>query len=315
MAVGMSVGRRGIRTPFTMLEGRIGFGQRWLRWAAGAVLVTSVLIVVGGGVVRVTGSGLGCPDWPTCEAGSLAPTPELGVHGVIEFTNRMLTDVLCVVVGALIIVARLQRVPRPRITRWAWAQFWVVVLNAVVGGLTVLARLSPYVVAAHFLAAMLLLTAATVAWDLVSRLDGTAPEPAMGRISFSGRVLLAGSAVLLIVGTAVTGTGPHAGDSSGVRRMPFDWLAVTWVHSLVAVAVVGVTAMLWRSARPGGGLRTRSAWLLVALAAQGVIGIVQAVIGLPAAVVVAHMCGAALVWIGAVRVALETGRAAAVSAG
>ncbi|MER6694113.1 COX15/CtaA family protein [Streptomyces minutiscleroticus] len=123
-------------------------------------MAAAVVIIVTGGVVRVTGWGLGCPQWPSCTGGRLAPTAEMGVHGVIEFGNRLLTGALCLVVGWLVIAARLQREPSRAVLRGAWAQFWVIVLNAVVGGVTVWMRLSPYIVAAHFLAATLLLTAA-----------------------------------------------------------------------------------------------------------------------------------------------------------
>lgn len=137
--------------PFSWLAKRVRVGRGVLRAVSSASLVASILIVVGGGVVRVTGSGLGCPDWPTCTVGSLAPTPAMGWQGVVEFANRLLTGVLCLVVGWTIVAARLQRRQDRAITRWAWIQMWIVVLNAVVGGITVLARLSPYMVAATFL--------------------------------------------------------------------------------------------------------------------------------------------------------------------
>jgi hypothetical protein len=194
-------------TVFSFFAQRACFGRRALRGASLASLITAVLLVVGGGVVRVTGSGLGCPDWPTCADGLLAPTPAMGWHGVIEFGNRLLTGVLCAVVGWTIVVARLQRDEERRITRWAWIQFWIVLLNAVVGGLTVLARLSPYMVAAHFIAAMLLLTAAAVTREKVeglSRLPETV-DPQTRRLSVA---LTVATAFLVVVGTVTTGTGP-----------------------------------------------------------------------------------------------------------
>ncbi|GAA2694511.1 COX15/CtaA family protein [Nonomuraea recticatena] len=142
-----------------------------MRRAAGAALATSLMIVITGGIVRVTGSGLGCDGWPHCTEDSFAATPELGIHGAIEFSNRLLSVIVCLAVGWLIIVSRLQRRPVPGLTRWGWVQFWIVILNAVIGGLTVWARLSPYLVAAHFLAAVLFLTATTVVWHRVRVLD------------------------------------------------------------------------------------------------------------------------------------------------
>jgi cytochrome c oxidase assembly protein subunit 15 len=124
-----------MKTPLSWLAERVRFGPTNLTIAAGTALAASVMIVVTGSIVRVTGSGLGCDTWPNCTAETLAPTAEMGVHGLIEFGNRLLAIVLCVIVGWLIVVARLQRDADPVITRWAWAQFWVIVLNAVVGGL------------------------------------------------------------------------------------------------------------------------------------------------------------------------------------
>lgn len=153
-----------MRTPLSWLADRYSLGARSVRLAALGSVVASIAIIVTGGIVRVTGSGLGCTDWPMCTGETLAPTAEMGVHGAIEFGNRLLTGALCAVVGWVIITARLQERPMPAALRGGWAQFWIVMLNAVVGGVTVWMRLSPYIVAAHFLAATLLLTAAVYTW-------------------------------------------------------------------------------------------------------------------------------------------------------
>ena len=153
-----------IRTPLGWAADRWELGPRALRWGTTAALVTAVLIVLGGVTVRVTGSGLGCPTWPTCTEGSLIATPELGIHGAIEFGNRMITGLLIVAVGWAIIAARLQR-PRDRmLTRLAWSMFWLVVANAVAGGLSVWYDLNPWIVAMHFVLAMTLLACATFTW-------------------------------------------------------------------------------------------------------------------------------------------------------
>lgn len=301
--------RHQARTPFTWLEKRVRFDRSALRWAALLAVAASILIIVTGGVVRVTGSGLGCPTWPSCSVDTLAPTAEMGIQGVIEFGNRLLTGVLCAIVGWLIIVARLQRQPVPQVTRWAWAQFWIILLNAVVGGITVLARLSPYIVAAHFLAATLLLTAAAVAWHKVGQLDADAhaAEHDSGTRRL-GTALLVSTAVLLVAGTLVTGAGPHAGDSSDVARMPFDWTAVTILHGVAAVVVLCVAVTLWikAGATPDSLARRRITVFLVVFLAQGLVGIVQVATSLPEVVVVLHLLGSALVWIGAIRVYLDS---------
>ena len=152
------------RTPFARLADRVTLGPRALRWGTTAALVVSILIIVTGGVVRVTGSGLGCPTWPVCEAGSLTTTPALGIHGAIEFGNRALTSVLVLAVGWAIVAAALQRRWQRALARLTWSEFWLVVINAVAGGITVLVKLNPYVVALHFLLAFALLTTTTLAW-------------------------------------------------------------------------------------------------------------------------------------------------------
>ncbi|WP_232821789.1 COX15/CtaA family protein, partial [Desertihabitans aurantiacus] len=197
-------GRSG-RAPSSDRKVRVGPAP--LRAAAAASLGVSLAIVVGGGVVRVTGSGLGCPEWPTCADGSLAPAPEMGVHAVIEFANRLLTGVVVVVVAVLVALAGLQREPRPQVTRWAWAQLWVVGLNAVVGGVTVLAELNPYLVAGHFLAAVLLLAAAAVTWDTLDRDRSGRVHPGPTGLNGWARVLLVAAVLVLISGTVVTGSG------------------------------------------------------------------------------------------------------------
>lgn len=295
-------------TPFTWLARRIRFGRRSLRWAAAAALVASILIVVTGGVVRVTGSGLGCPTWPACTTSTLGPTAEMGIHGLVEFGNRVLTVVLCIVVGWLIVVSRLQAVPVPRVTRWAWVQFWIIVLNAVVGGVTVLARLSPYVVAAHFLAATLLLTAATVAWRLVGSFeDRTTPQTVPASVRRLSTALVAITAILVVAGTAVTGAGPHAGDSASVERIPIDWGVITIAHAITASAVLVLTISVWLVTRRSETfiVHRRAGVLVLVLVAQGIVGLVQSITGLPEMAVVLHLLGSALVWAGVVSLLLD----------
>ena len=297
-----------MRTPFGWLSARYSLGRSSLRAASLASLIAAILIIVGGGIVRVSGSGLGCPDWPTCIDGPLGPTAEMGWHGIIEFGNRLLTGALCAIVGWVVIAARLQREPAPKVTRWAWMQFWLVVLNAVIGGITVWVKLNPYVVAAHFLAATLLLTAAAITWDKTQNLDPSPAPAASSRSIKLANALLAATAVLVVVGTAVTGTGPHAGDSADVPRMPFSWVWVTAIHSMLALGSMVLAAMLLVVARRASetAVARKTTMYIAVLLAQGLIGVIQVFTHLPEAMVVVHLIGAALVWIGAIRVCLTS---------
>lgn len=295
-------------TPFGWLASRIALERRSLRAASLTAMVAAILIIVGGGVVRVTGSGLGCPDWPACTDGSLAPTAQMGIHATIEFANRLLTTVLCAAVGWVIIAARLQREPVPGITRWAWVQFWLVVLNAVIGGVTVWVKLNPFMVAGHFLAATLLLTAAAITWDKTQNLTAKQQPESTPQLKTLGTSMLAINAVLVILGTAVTGSGPHAGDSADVPRMGFDWLGITVVHAVAAVLALVMALVIWRTSNQQQvpNVASKATMYVLVFAGQGAIGIVQALTHLPELLVVCHLVGSALVWIGAVRLMLAT---------
>ncbi|MBD0420846.1 heme A synthase [Streptomyces sp. TRM S81-3] len=297
-----------VRNPLAFIAARWTPDPRTVRRAAMAALVMSVIIVVTGGAVRLTGSGLGCPTWPKCTEDSLTTTSEMGFHGVIEFGNRMLTYVLCAAVGWAIIAARSQKPYRRSLTRLGWVQFWIVMGNAVLGGIVVLVGLNPYTVAAHFLLSSALIAVATVMWHRTREGDA-APRPLVGRsVQQLVWVLVAASALLIAVGTVVTGAGPHAGDSSEVERMPLDWETVTKAHAVLAWIVVTLTFALWFVLKavdaPKGPLsRTRDLFLV--LLAQGVIGYVQYFTDLPEVLVGLHMLGSALVWIAVVLVLLS----------
>src|SRR4051794_40630802 len=212
-----------VRNPLDLIAERWTPTHRTVQRAALAALVMSVVIVVTGGAVRLTGSGLGCPTWPTCTDDSLTATRAMGVHGVIEFTNRMLTYVLCAAVGWAIVAARSEKPYRRSLTRLGWAQFWVVMSNAVLGGVVVLVGLNPYTVAAHFLLSSALIAVAAVMWQRTQEGD-EAPSPLVGKaVRQLVWFLVVASALLIAVGTVVTGSGPHAGDSSEIERMPLNW--------------------------------------------------------------------------------------------
>ncbi|MFF3941924.1 COX15/CtaA family protein [Streptomyces phaeofaciens] len=296
-----------VRNPLAFIAARWTPEPRTVERAALSALVMSVLIVVTGGAVRLTGSGLGCPTWPKCTTDSLTATSEMGLHGAIEFGNRMLTYVLCAAVGWAIIAARSTAPHRRGLTRLGWAQFWIVMSNAVLGGIVVLVGLNPYTVAAHFVATSALIAVATVMWQRTREGDGE-PRPLVGgAVRQLVWFLVAASVLLILVGTVVTGAGPHAGDSSEVARMPLDWETVSKVHAVLAWIVVSLTFALWFVLKavdsPKGPLdRTRDLFLV--LLAQGVIGYVQYFTNLPEVLVGLHMFGSALVWIAVLRVLL-----------
>ncbi|MFI1764843.1 heme A synthase [Streptomyces sp. NPDC020800] len=297
-----------LRNPLALIADRWTPHPRTVHRAALAALVMSVVIVVTGGAVRLTGSGLGCPTWPTCTDDSLTTTSAMGVHGVIEFGNRMLTYVLCAAVGWAIIAARSEKPWRRSLTRLGWAQFWVVMGNAVLGGIVVLVGLNPYTVAAHFLLSSALIAVATVTWQRAREGD-EAPRPLVGKaVQQLVWFLVAASVLLIAAGTVVTGAGPHAGDSKEVDRIPIDWETVSKLHAVLAWIVVTLTFALWFVLKavdaPRGPLdRTRDLFLI--LLGQGVIGYVQYFTHLPEALVGLHMLGSCLVWIGVLRVLLS----------
>jgi cytochrome c oxidase assembly protein subunit 15 len=298
-----------MQTPLGWAAARWTLSPRALRWATTAALIVSIIIVFTGGLVRVTGSGLGCPTWPTCDGTSIAPSAELGIHGVIEFANRLLTTVIVIAVGWVIIAARLQK-PRVRsVTRLAWSQFWLVVANALAGGVTVLVKLNPWVVALHFVLAIALLATTTLTWHRVHE-SRQVPSGSVARASgILAWVLVAVTAVLIVFGTMVSGAGPHSGDSADVPRMQLDWLAVTIVHGVLGALVLGLAVGLFVTNRGTDArarlIRRRLVVFVVVVLAQGLVGTVQALTGLPATLVSFHLLGAALVWVGALRVLLD----------
>ncbi|GGT28006.1 cytochrome b561 [Streptomyces atratus] len=296
------------RNPLLYIAERWTPSPRTVRRAAMSAVVMAVLIVVTGGAVRLTGSGLGCPTWPKCTDESLTTTSAMGFHGAIEFGNRMLTYVLCAAVGWAIIAARSAKPWRRSLTRLGWAQFWVVMGNAVLGGIVVLVGLNPYTVAAHFLLSTALLTVAMVTWQRVREGDA-APRPLVGKaVSQLTWLLVVVAGLLIAVGTVVTGAGRHAGDSSDVHRIPIDWKMITQLHADLAWAVVALTVALWFVLKavdaPVGPLH-RARDLFLVLLGQGVIGYVQYFTDTPEILVGLHMLGSCLVWIAVVRVLLS----------
>ncbi|MFE0425036.1 heme A synthase [Streptomyces sp. NPDC058953] len=288
--------------------------QRWtpapgiVRRAALSAVVMTVVIIVTGGAVRLTGSGLGCDTWPKCTDDSLFATPEQGLHGAIEFGNRMLTYVLSAAVGWTIVAARAAKPMRRSLTRLGWLQFWIVVANAVLGGITVWTALNPWTVATHFVLANALLTVAVLTWHRAGEGDGPprprVPRP-VRRLSWAV-VVTAGLAIVL--GTAVTGSGKHAGDSSDVPRMPWDWAAAAQLHAASAWLVCALAVAMWlvlRVVDAPRDTRARARDLLVVLLLQGGIGYLQYFTGVPEVLVGAHMLGSSLMWVAVMRLLLS----------
>ncbi|KAB7843317.1 COX15/CtaA family protein [Streptomyces mobaraensis] len=295
--------------PLQAVADRWQPSARFVRRASFACVVMAVIIVVTGGAVRLTQSGLGCPTWPTCTEDSLTPTPAMGVNGIIEFTNRMLTYVLCVVVGIAIIAARARSPRRRDLTRLGWAQFWIVASNGIIGGITVLTGLNPYIVAAHFLAATALLTVAVIMWQRSGEGDD-APRDLVARpVRQLSWVLVVSTVLLIVAGTVVTGSGQHAGDASkDVHRIPLDFREITQLHVDLVFIVLGLTVALWfalRAVKAPGGPRRRVVELFAVLMLQGVVGYVQYFNDSPEIVVGAHMFGSCLVWIAVLRAFLS----------
>jgi heme a synthase len=272
--------------------------SRWLSPVLLANLVAQVGIVVTGGLVRLTGSGLGCPTWPQCVDGSIAPTfeQEEGFHKYIEFGNRTLTGVL-LVVALLSVVLVWRAAPRRAMKTAAVAVLVGVLLQAVLGGITVLRGLDPMTVSAHFLVSMALIGAAAYLW--FARHEGSGPPrplvPAVvTRLSW---VTCAVGGLVLLLGTVVTGSGPHSGDADEPARYGFDPRTVSWLHADVVMLFLGLVVATWLAARLSSeSARSARAWLAVlgVSLAQGLTGYVQYFTGLPEAVVLGHMLGASL---------------------
>ncbi|MET9623623.1 MULTISPECIES: COX15/CtaA family protein [unclassified Streptomyces] len=297
-----------MQTPLAFIARRWTPSPRTLRRAALSAVVMSVVIIVTGGAVRLTGSGLGCDTWPKCTDDSLFVTPEQGFHGAVEFGNRMLTYVLSAAVGWAIVAARSTEPWRRGLTRLGWAQFWIVMSNAVIGGITVWMGLNPWTVAGHFIAANGLLTVAVITWQRTREGD-TTPRPRVpAPVRKLGWAIVAVSAALIVLGTSVTGSGKHAGDKSEVPRMPWDWTAAAHVHAIAAWVVCALALAMWlvlRVVDAPDDTRARARDLIVVLLAQGGIGYVQYFTGVPEILVAAHMLGSALMWIAVLRLLLS----------
>ncbi len=278
----------------------------WLRGILLANLVAEVTIVVTGGLVRLTGSGLGCPSWPQCVPGSYTPVPHQaeGYHRFIEFGNRTLTSVVSI--AALLTVYAVWRWAARRRDLLVPAVVVVagVGVQAVLGGITVRTGLNPVTVAAHFLVSMALVAASAYLLFRAPEPPGTRPlavHPLVERVAWA---TCAVAAVVLALGTVVTGSGPHSGDADEPARFGLDPRSVSWLHADAVMLFCGLVVAVWVAARlTGSSAAPGRAWaaVLVVTLAQGVVGYTQYFTGLPWAVVLVHMLLASLLVVAVVR--------------
>lgn len=266
--------------------------DEWLRGWAWASIVANIGIVVTGGVVRLTGSGLGCPTWPRCTEESFTPHGAYDVHSVIEFGNRLLTYVLVAVAVGTFIAA--WQSGRRDLRRIAFVMGLGIPAQAIIGGITVLTDLNPWVVSFHLLSSMAIIC---VSMLFLHRLDRPAPAvPPGGALLGLAWATFAAAWAVLYVGTIVTGSGPHAGDADA-KRNGLDPLQWSQIHADLVFLLIGLTIGLLLAAiatrQPAATVRAVVVLLVIELA-QGLIGFVQYFTDLPVILVGFHMLGAAL---------------------
>jgi cytochrome c oxidase assembly protein subunit 15 len=267
-------------------------------------LLSLAVIVITGATVRLTGSGLGCSDWPTCEHGQVAAQVN-DAPAMVEFTNRVFTGVVSVAV-VLAVLGALRRRPYRRDLTWlAWGLVVGVIAQIILGGLVVNHHLSPKFVMGHFLLSMVLVANATVLHVRAGRPDDAPRAPKSDDDLVRGlRVLVpVAAAITIFLGTVVTAAGPHAGDERA-SRLDLVVGDVARIHSISAWITVLLTVVLLRAARRDPPMRTAAETLAVVLVAQGVIGYVQYFSGVPAWLVLLHVAGATAMWWAATCVAL-----------
>jgi cytochrome c oxidase assembly protein subunit 15 len=268
------------------------------------MVFTQSAIVFTGALVRITGSGLGCSTWPECTPGSYTPTPdqpEAPLHAWIEFGNRLLTFVL--LINALALMFAILKSGKRELRKLGALQILGILAQGVLGGITVLTALNPATVAAHFLLSIILIAGAL---SLRQRAHGKSPIeitliPLVTKLIWLHLLL---TSLVLIAGTIVTGSGPHAGDSAA-ERFNLDSRTMAWIHADLVIALLGVSIALLISIRLGLAGQTRQVlsgriqiFLIVALA-QGGIGYIQYFTKLPEALVAAHIIGSIAVWLSA----------------
>lgn len=274
-----------------------------------------VVIVVTGGAVRLTGSGLGCSDWPNCEEGRLVAPLEF--HPMVEFVNRLATGLVSVAVAAAVLGSLVRRPRRRDLTWWSLGLVGGVIGQIVLGGLLVLSELDPRFTIGHFLLSMVLVWNATVLRSRAAEPDddggghrGRVGEGAVrGPTLVVSRLVTVAAVVVVVTGTIVTGAGPHGGDDAAARLdLPLEDVARVHGSSVVALIALSLGAY-WLVRRSGTSERLRVGLLgLMAVeVVQAAIGYAQYFTGVPPLLVGLHLLGATLVWIAAVEVWLRAG--------
>ena len=266
------------------------------------LLILQAALIVTGGAVRLTGSGLGCPTWPECTPGSYTPVPhqaEGQLHAWIEFGNRLLTFLLFfTAIAAFILSVRISKnlVNKKRLRLLALLQILGIFGQAILGGITVLTDLNPIPVAGHYLLSIALITGAIKLRYEVVGIERQTPNPLIQSLI---RIQIALTILILIAGTIVTGSGPHAGDLKA-KRFGFDPQIVSWIHAdlVIALAVFVFINYLMLRNEPGPLLNKTRIFILVILS-QGAVGYIQYFTGLPELIVGIHLLGSTLVWIAA----------------
>ncbi|MEU0267016.1 COX15/CtaA family protein [Nocardioides sp. NPDC006303] len=277
----------------------LGWLHAHLFGLAVANLIANIGIVVTGGVVRLTGSGLGCPTWPKCTEESYVAHEALGINGVIEFGNRLLTYVVAAI-AITVVVAAWNR--RGVIRNLAIIIAFGVPLQAVLGGFTVLSQLNPYVVALHLLASMAMV--GLCVW-LLDEIRSPGREAAPRNVRVAAVVTFVVGWLSLWLGTVVTGSGPHSGDLES-RRTGLDPALMSHIHAYAVYALIAATLVTLWLGRKNAYVRRVTIVLLVIELAQGMIGWVQYLTDLPVLLVGFHMLGAALISAGLARVLVST---------
>jgi cytochrome c oxidase assembly protein subunit 15 len=277
------------------------------RWFALASFLSMILIVLTGAAVRLTGSGLGCPDWPTCFKGKV--TGSMSIHPFIEYSNRMVTGALIVIVGVTFLAAWFRDERRTDLLILSGALVVGVFADAILGAFVVYSKLNPYLVSLHLVISLAMVAIGTLLYHHSKYVYGRGARQDVRDPYFRnlGRWLWVPFVVLVFTGTATTGSGPHAGSSQGqlvARRLPWAFSSAAWVHSLAAIffigIVLGLVLAIWRSTAPMA-LKVGVKRLLWVSLAQAAIGAIQYLTHVPAWLVEIHELGAVALTIGMVQ--------------
>jgi len=272
--------------------------------ASTVLLFLQAALVVTGGAVRLTGSGLGCPTWPECTPGSYTPVPhqaEPVLNVWIEFGNRMLTFAL--VLASLVLIISVLKSGRRDLRSLAMGQFLGIFGQGILGGITVLTGLHPITVALHLLLSMVLIAGATSIH--IRRFEPSNDITSSKLTKSLARLHVSVMFIVMILGTVVTGSGPHAGDAQA-ERFTFDIRTVAILHADFVIFLFGITIAFFVAVGTSSQTKIKLRTFTIIALAQGIIGYVQYFLGVPALIVGLHLLGAAVLWISAWRVFLSS---------